>query len=106
MPVALLEAMAAGLPAVATQVGGVPQVLRDGVTGLLVPPTDPPALGRALLLLLNDPDRARRMGAAGRDLMVQEYGLRAWAQMWEELYLRELGHTSKRPTAGSALGGG
>jgi glycosyltransferase involved in cell wall biosynthesis len=63
-PVALIEAMAAGLPAVATAVGGVPDLVEDGVTGLLVPPGDTAALALALAALARDPARRRRMAEA------------------------------------------
>jgi glycosyltransferase involved in cell wall biosynthesis len=72
LPNAVLEAMAAGLPVVATRVGGVPEVVVEGQTGILVPPRDPNALADALLTLLRDPNLRRRMGQAGRQ-RVQEY---------------------------------
>lgn len=62
----VVEAMAAGRPVVATRVGGVPEVVVDGETGLLVPPEDPGALVAAIRRLLTDPDLAARMGEAGR----------------------------------------
>ncbi len=62
----LVEAMALGRPVVATRVGGIPAVVADGETGLLVPPGDPPALGRAVSQLLKDPGLSQRMGEAGR----------------------------------------
>jgi glycosyltransferase involved in cell wall biosynthesis len=65
-PVALIEAMAAGRPAVATSVGGVPDVVEDGVTGFLVPPGDPPRLAAALVRLAGDPVGRARMGIAAR----------------------------------------
>lgn len=64
--VALLEAAAAGLPVVATRVGGIPEAMVEGRTGLLVDEDDPDALGRALLRLLGDADLRRRMGTDGR----------------------------------------
>ncbi|MGA5702912.1 glycosyltransferase [Peterkaempfera bronchialis] len=67
LPVALMEAMASGLPAVVTRVGGMPEVLDDGDQGLLVPPADPDALCRALARLVGDDGLRARMGAAARE---------------------------------------
>jgi glycosyltransferase involved in cell wall biosynthesis len=66
MPLTAIEASAMARPVVATAVDGTPEVVRDGATGLLVPPADPAALARALTAMLRDPVRARAMGAAGR----------------------------------------
>jgi glycosyltransferase involved in cell wall biosynthesis len=63
---ALLEAMAAGLPVIASAVGGLPEVIADGVNGLLIPPRDPGALAGALARLLAEPDLARRLGGQAR----------------------------------------
>jgi glycosyltransferase involved in cell wall biosynthesis len=65
-PTTVLEAMAAGRPLVATRTGGIPDMVADGETGLLVEPDDPAGLARALTTLLADPDRARSLGRAGR----------------------------------------
>lgn len=65
-PMAVLEAMAASRPTVCTAVGGLPELVVEGVTGHLVPPRDPPALARQLVTLLRDRDRARAMGRAAR----------------------------------------
>jgi alpha-maltose-1-phosphate synthase len=73
-----LEAMACGAAVVASQVGGIPEVVADGETGLLVPPGDPPALAAALNELLADPTRAAQMGEAGRKRAVAEFG---WPQI-------------------------
>jgi glycosyltransferase involved in cell wall biosynthesis len=67
MPVSLLEAMAAGLPTIASSVGGIPDVIADGVNGMLVPPRDSATLARVLRRLLADPASRRRMGAAARE---------------------------------------
>jgi glycosyltransferase involved in cell wall biosynthesis len=74
-PMALLEAMAAGRPAVCTAVGGVPDMIEEGVTGHLVPPRDPRALADAYLSLLRDPERAKKMGLAARERLETEFSL-------------------------------
>jgi glycosyltransferase involved in cell wall biosynthesis len=66
LPMAVLEAMAAGLPVVATSVGGVPECILPGETGLLVPPADCAALGEAVVRLLKDPAGRHRLGDAAR----------------------------------------
>jgi glycosyltransferase involved in cell wall biosynthesis len=70
---AILEAMAAGKAVVGTRVGGVPEVVIDGETGLLVPPHNPRALADAILALLRDPGRAREMGRAGRQRVLEHF---------------------------------
>jgi len=86
MPVAVLEAMAAGRPVVATAVGGTPNVVVEGVTGLLVPPRDPAALARAVQTLLDNPAQARALGAAGRQRVEQHFSLAAVVAQTEALY--------------------
>jgi glycosyltransferase involved in cell wall biosynthesis len=78
-PMALLEAMASGRPAVCTDVGGVGEMLADGITGYLVPPHDPAALADRLAKLLHDRQLCQRMGAAARDRVQREFGLDASA---------------------------
>jgi glycosyltransferase involved in cell wall biosynthesis len=65
-PVSLIEAAAAGRPVVATRVGGTPDVVIDGLTGVLVPPGDPEMLARAIVSVLADPHRAAAKGEAAR----------------------------------------
>ncbi len=69
-----VEAMASGLPVVASQVGGLQRIVRDGETGILVPPADSRALAHALRRLIADPAERQRMGTAGRALAEEEYG--------------------------------
>ncbi len=73
--VSLLQAASAGVPIVASRVGGIPEAVRDGVNGLLVPPGDAEALGRAVSRILGDADLAARMGAAGRELVGREFSV-------------------------------
>jgi glycosyltransferase involved in cell wall biosynthesis len=84
--VALLEAMAAGLPVVASRVGGIPETVQAGRTGLLVPAEDPEALAAAITELLRDPDRAARMGAEGRKRVLAEFSMEAMTDRYERLY--------------------
>jgi len=66
LPLALVEAMACGLPIVATTVGGIPEVVEDGVNGLLCPPGDSACLARKLLSLVEDPEERIRLGRSAR----------------------------------------
>ncbi len=75
MPNAVLEAMAAGLPVIATGVGGTTEVVVQDETGLLVPAADPTALAKAIATLLSDPALCRRMGAAGRQRAEQHFSI-------------------------------
>lgn len=75
--IAAIEAMAAGLPVVASRVGGLPEVVKEGVTGLLVPPGDAPALSHALAAVLGDPALGAGMGEAGRARAHQDFDRRA-----------------------------
>jgi len=91
MPIALLEAMAAGCAVVSTDVGGVAEVVTHEVTGLLVPAADSQALAAAILEYITKPETARQLGAAGQASVVEHYSMRSWVRKLEELYMRELG---------------
>lgn len=71
----LLDAMAAGKPCVGTSVGGIPEVIVDGETGVLVPPRDPPALAAAIIRLLKEPALAQRMGRAGLARVTKQFSV-------------------------------
>lgn len=86
MPLTAIEASAMALPIVATAVDGTPEVVRSGITGLLVPPADPEALARALAPLLRDPAARRRMGAAGRQHALARFDLEAQVEATARVY--------------------
>ena len=83
-----LEAMACATAVVGSRTGGIPEVVADGVTGLLVPPGEPEPLAEALNALLRDPDRARAMGQAGRKRAVAEFGWQSIAAQTAALYAK------------------
>ena len=89
-PVSILEAMAAGLPVVATDVGGVAESVADGETGLLVPPGDPGALAAALDRLLTDSALRLRLGTAGRERARRHFDVAGFRRTHVDLYRREL----------------
>jgi glycosyltransferase involved in cell wall biosynthesis len=101
LPLALLKAMGAGLPVVATRVSGSLEAVEDGVNGCLVAPGDPDALARTILELYQQPERRRRLGAAARRTVAARYSLEAMLQRLEELYL-DLWRRSNPVKGGSA----
>jgi glycosyltransferase involved in cell wall biosynthesis len=84
------EAMACGLPVVATTGGALPEVVEDGVTGILVPPGDPYGLAAAIRTLMDDPDLRRRMGQAGRERVLEMFSWRKAALATEAVYRETL----------------
>ncbi len=89
-PNSVIEAMAAGLPVVASNVGGIPELVTEGQTGRLVPPGNPEALASALLDLLDHPDRAAEFGRNGRERIERTYSFDRMVEQFESLYLSEL----------------
>jgi glycosyltransferase involved in cell wall biosynthesis len=85
-PIAALEAMAAGLPVVATSVGGLPELVDDGMTGWLVPPCNAEALASRLRLLLSNPHQRLEMGAAGQARVREHFSLAQMTQSFSNLY--------------------
>lgn len=86
--VAIAEAMALGLPVVASRVDGIVEVVEDGRTGLLVPPGDAAAFAAAIAALLGDPDRARAMGEAGRGRVQDRFSAERMVREYESLFER------------------
>jgi glycosyltransferase involved in cell wall biosynthesis len=86
LPLAVLEAMANGLPVVATRVGGIPEAIADGQTGLLVPPGDPAALAAALGEVLSARERATALGKAGRERATAEFSVKRMTDRYRQLY--------------------
>jgi glycosyltransferase involved in cell wall biosynthesis len=100
---AIVEAMAASLPVVATNVGGNAEAVKDGVSGLIVPSEDPAALASAIAFLLSDPARAREMGAAGKKLAAEKFTTDAMMRQITLAYANVL--TAGRTAASAADSG-
>lgn len=86
LPISLLEAMALGRPVIATRVGGVPEVVASGETGILVPPGDADRLASEILSLLRDPTRSRRLGESARAAVTQRFSVRQMVDATEDVY--------------------
>ena len=91
----ILEAMALSRPVVASNVGGIPEMIEDGVTGLLVPPQDPPALAAAIVRVLNDHQLADVLGRAGHDLVHDRFCVELMVSAVQGLY--DEGASAVRP---------
>jgi glycosyltransferase involved in cell wall biosynthesis len=93
IPQFLFQIMAMGKPVIATEVGGIPEIVTSGVTGVLIPPEDPAALAKALVQVLGDPGSARRLGEEGRRLVEKEYTVEKMAEkvyrVYQQVYERK-----------------
>ena len=97
VPVVLMEAMACEVPVIATRIAGIPELVKDGVSGLLVPPARPDLLAEALSSLLCDDALRRQLGVAGRERVLGAYDLRCAASLLAECFQRQLGGSSQGP---------
>jgi colanic acid/amylovoran biosynthesis glycosyltransferase len=91
IPNSMLEAMASGLPVFATQHGGIPEAIENGVSGVLVPEHNHDELGRALLDAVQDPRFLSRIARAGADVVRKNFDLAAQARRLDDIYLRLIG---------------
>jgi L-malate glycosyltransferase len=91
LPNAVIESLAAALPVVATRVGGIPEIIEDGESGLLVPPHEPNCLAEAILRILRDSEFARLLGLAGRDRVRKVFSFERLLRETENLYEEGLG---------------
>ena len=97
LPTTILEAMASALPVVATRHGGAPEMVTDGVTGLLTTPGDADAMARAIVSLLHDPETRARMGKAGYDRVRRDFSFDSFSSAYLRCY-RELAAARQPPT--------
>lgn len=95
-PLTILEAMAAGKPVVATQIGGIDEMVQSGVNGILVRPADPEALAAGIRRVLDDPAGAGRLGAAARTTVLEQFTLEKMCKRVEEVYDSLLARTTAR----------
>ena len=102
-PRTAIEAMAAAKPVVATNVGGTPEAVIDGATGILMPPKDIEALSAAIVRLVDDPELQARMGSAGRERAVKNYSIELYVSRLDEMYRRYSGFETIAPTPELAM---
>ena len=98
-PTVILEAMAMGLPVISTWISGIPEMVEDEVTGILVPERDPPAASAAIRRLLQDSSLRRRMGLAGRERVGRLFGINQSADQLAQLLSTTLSASSPAPSA-------
>lgn len=97
LPISILEAMSAGLPVIASAVGGVPELVEHGVTGYLIPPGETKALGTTLGQLIADPGLRRRLGDAGRRAWQERFTLEHMVKKTEAIYQKATHRRAMHP---------
>lgn len=96
LPIALLEGMASGLPIVASRIGFIPNIIRDGVTGVTVMPEDVKELAEAIKQMLRDPSLRERMGRAARNLVAEEYSAERMTTEYVALYEKAVAERQRK----------
>lgn len=84
--VVLLEAMASGVPVIGSNIGGIPDIIKDNVNGLLVPPGDSRALAMSIIMILQDPDLAERLRKAGLETVKEHFSWNAITEQFIDIY--------------------
>jgi glycosyltransferase involved in cell wall biosynthesis len=105
LPNAVLEYMAAGLPVVATSVGGIPEIIGQSQAGLLVPPETPDALADALIAVLKDPAKAKAMGQAGKKRVHEEFSFDRLLEDLQNLYSEIRRVSDDQPASAAGISG-
>lgn len=82
----IMEAMLSGVPVVASKVGGIPSLVKDGITGILVRPEDPAGLALAIVDLLKDKEKAAGLAVAAKELIIREFSLEKMVEQTERVY--------------------
>ncbi len=104
LPLSVLEAMAVGLPVVATRVSGTPEAVLHELTGLLIPPADPSAVSQAVIEILQDPERRRLMGYQGRLLALHHFHKKYLVRHLSDFYDQLVTFRRKSPSRSSSMG--
>jgi glycosyltransferase involved in cell wall biosynthesis len=103
VPVVLMEAMAARCPVVATRINGIPELIEDGVTGLLVPPGRPDLLANAVERILAGPRQAERMALAAHEKIRRDYNLHSIAPQLDAIFQQMLNFRPRSTDGGTAV---
>ncbi|NQU83485.1 MAG: glycosyltransferase family 4 protein, partial [Parcubacteria group bacterium] len=86
MPYVILEAMAAGLPIIATRVGGIPEIIDNDVSGILIQPQSPEAIKNSIINLLNSPSKRNALGEQARKKLIENYNINKMVEKTQHLY--------------------